>query len=135
MEFRDELYFLAVTIALEAGGEPYEGKLGVAFVIKGRAERVKVSITDTIFKGWQFSAWNTEDPARMNIDSIPSEIFKECYKAAVAAFFHLSEDPSKGASHYLNEEVTRKARGGSLPGWFDESKVTIRIAHHTFLKL
>jgi spore germination cell wall hydrolase CwlJ-like protein len=135
MEFRDELYFLALTVEQEAGLEPPEGKLAVAYVILNRSRVSGASVTDTIFRNWQFSCWDTGNPTRMNIDTFPNETFKICYKAACAAYFGLEEDPSKGANHYLNEEMTRKLRGGSLPGWFDEKLVTARIGRHTFLKI
>jgi len=131
MDFRDEIYLLVLTVVMEAGGEPIEGKLGVAYVIINRGD----SIPDTIFRSYQFSCWNTDSPTRMNLDIIPNLVLMEAYKAAVAAYFKLVDDPTKGATHYLNEEITRKMRGGTLPSWFDESKVTTRIGKHTFLKL
>jgi hypothetical protein len=135
MDFRDEILFLAYTVAQESGWEPYAGKLGVAFVIINRAENSKVTVSDTVFKSLQFSCWNADSPTRMNLDTLPLDILKESYKTACGAYFHLQEDPTHGATNYLNEEMTRQLRGGTLPGWFDESKVTVRIGHHTFLKL
>jgi spore germination cell wall hydrolase CwlJ-like protein len=131
MDFRDEIYFLVLTVIMEAGGEPFDGKVGVGYTIMNRGG----SVTDTVFRAYQFSAWNTDSPTRMNLDIIPDIILMESYKAAVAAYFKLLPDPTNGATHYLNEEVTKKIRGGTLPGWFDESKVTARIGKHTFLKL
>jgi spore germination cell wall hydrolase CwlJ-like protein len=131
MDFRDELYFLMVTVAMEASGEPLEGKIAVAFVICGRGD----STIDSCMRAYQFSSWNTESPTRMNLDVLNEKSMKECYKAACAAYFGLVDDPSKGATHYLNEEMIRKSRGGKLPGWFDEKKVTARIGNHTFLRL
>ena len=126
---------MVLTVEQEAGWEPDEGKLAVAYVIVNRANASKASIMDTVFRNMQFSCWNPDSPTRMNLDVVPDHILRSCYKAAMAAYFRLSEDPSKGASHYLNEEETRKRRGGNLPGWFDESKVTVRIGRHTFLKV
>jgi len=131
MDFRDDLYFLVLTVSMEAGGEPYEGKLAVAYTVMNRGK----SVIDTVLRSYQFSAWNTDSSTRLGIDDTPIAVLRECYKASCAAYFKLSEDPSLGATHYLNEEVTRKARGGTLPTWFDESKVTARIERHTFLKL
>ncbi len=131
MDFRDDLYFLALTIAQEAGGEPFEGKLGVGFVIVNRGG----SIIDTVFRSYQFSCWNSDSPTRLSIDAFSDVTLKESLKAACAAYFKLVDDPTQGATHYLNEEITRKLRGGSLPSWFDESKVTVRIGRHTFLRL
>jgi len=135
MDFRDEIIFLALTIEQEAAHEPYQGKLAVAFVIMNRATASKASVIDTVLKASQFSCWNTESPTRQKIDDAAKETLWECYKAAVAAYFGLAQDPSLGADHYLNEEYTKYLRGGNLPTWFDEKKVTVRIGHHTFLKL
>ena len=132
MDFRDELYLLAITVAMEAGGEPEAGQLAVAYVIVNRDG----GVSDAIFKPWQFSAWNTDSPARMNLDLVPDATFRQCYRTAGAAYFGLLPDPSGGATHYLNEEATKKARPtGDLPAWFDEAKVTARIGRHTFLRI
>lgn len=135
MDFRDEIFFLVWTVVQEAGGESFEGQLAVAYVILNRSENARSTITDTIFRNYQFSCWNNDSPTRMNLDIIPDITLMQSYKATVAAYFKLLPDPSKGAGHYLNEEITKRARGGSLPGWFDEAKVTARIGKHTFLKL
>jgi hypothetical protein len=131
MDFRDELFFMLWTIVQEGGAEPFDGQLGIGYVIMNRS----ASITDTVFRAYQFSAWNTDSATRMNLDIVPDIILMQCYKATVAAYFKLLPDPTKGATHYLNEELTRKMRGGTLPSWFDEEKVTARIGKHTFLKL
>lgn len=140
MDFRDELYLLTLTIIQEADAEPFGGKVGVGFVIVGRPG----SLSDTVFRNAQFSCWNQGSPTEQNLDTTPDAIFRECYKAACAAYFHLVEDPTKGATNYLNEELTRKLRGGVLPGWardandptkIDVGKVTAKIGKHTFLKL
>ena len=130
MDFRDDLYFLALTVSMEAGGESYEGKLGVAYAIVNRGQ----PIIDTVLRSYQFSAWNTDSPTRMQINETPLWAMRDCYKAACAAYFRLTKDPTAGATHYLNEEITRKMRGGALPRWYDEAKVTARIGRHTFLK-
>jgi len=135
MDFRDELLFLAYTIAQESQGEPPNGQMGVGFVIMNRMRNENLSLTDVVFKSMQFSCWNADSPTRMRLDSMAPEVFREAYKYACIAYFGLGVDPSRGATHYLNEEVTRRLRGGSLPAWFDETKVTVRLGNHTFLKL
>lgn len=134
-DLRDEIYFLTITLVMEAGGEPYEGILAVAYVISNRAKTSKASIIDTVLRAFQFSAWNTESGTRLNLDTIARETFFQCYKAACSGYFTLSDDPSKGATHYLNEELTRKIRGGNLPGWADPNKITAKIGNHTFYKV
>lgn len=139
----DDILWTALTVWQEASGEPYEGKLAVAYVIFRRAG--SGSVSDAVLKPWQFSAWNTDSPTRSRLDSIDpgSRDWLECYRAAVSAAFGFEADPSKGANFYLNVEATRQIRGGTLPKWaadpkdptqIDESKVTAKIGRHTFLK-
>lgn len=126
LDFRDHLNLMAFTIVMEAGAEPYLGQLGVAWAIHNRPG----SITDVIFQAYQFSAWNTKSPTRMNLDVVPTEQLRSCYKAACSAYYELSDDPTNGATHYLNPEAV-----SALPDWYDESKITARINRHVFLRL
>ncbi len=136
LRFLDYLWLLAVTIAMEAGGESDDGKRCVAFVVVNRARASGESISDVIFKKFQFSCWNTDAPTRMNLDTMDEGTFAASYAAAVSAYFGLVSDPTGGATHYLNEELTRKIRGdGTLPKWFDPARVTRRVERHTFLRL
>ena len=132
MDFRDDLYFMMLTIEQEAGGEIYEGKLAVAYVIVNRMGRN--SAINIVLAPSQFSCWDTDSITRRSITAAPIEIQEECYKASVSAYFRLVDDPTKGATSYLNEEETIR-EDGKLPSWFDESKVTARIGNQTFLKL
>lgn len=142
MDFRDELYFLALTVVQESWGEPWNGQLAVAYVPINRGG----SIIDNVLRDRQFSSWNSDSGTRLMIDSYPTSAFAEAYKAAAAAYWRLVPDPGKGATHYLNENLTRVLRGGkrqpdgtvvggSLPSWFNEKYITVRIGNHTFLKL
>lgn len=132
----DQLLFLVSTVAMEAEGEPFEGKLGVAFAIITRAKKRHAgSISDTVLKRWQFSAWNTDSPTRMRLDEIQPGIWADCWKAASAAYFSLVPDPTNGADHYLNEPLTRRIRrDGSLPAWVDNMTKTVVIGKHTFYR-
>ena len=58
------------------------------------------------------------------------------WKAAAGALWDLTADPTAGADHYLNVELTKKIRPDhGLPSWFDPAKVTVVLSRHTFLKL
>lgn len=139
----DDITFCGSAVYLEAGGEPFVGKLGVAYVICRRddANPNDPGLDDVLLKPWQFSAFNTEHAPRARLQNVmiarpPSLAWWDSMKAAAAAIFELLPDPTGGATHYLNEAVTRQIRkDGTLPPWFDEAKVTARIARHTFLKL
>lgn len=132
----DDLQMIGLTVYQEAAGEPWEGKVAVAHVILTRARQAKRSILDVVFDPWDFSAWNTESPTRMALDTMDPKVWAECYFAAVGAAGGFLPDPTQGADHYLNEAATRAGRkDGGLPSWFDEAKVTARIGKHTFLRL
>lgn len=60
-----DIDILARTIYGEARGEPWEGKIAVAWVVRNRAERGGWwgdTIREVCLKPWQFSCWNETDP-------------------------------------------------------------------------
>lgn len=143
----DDLTLVAATCFLEAEGEPVEGILGVCWVIRRRAldwgQGFKGAIlgADGLAYGdghpyEAFSCWGDEYRirARARLSEAGDGVREPFWKAAAAALWELSPDPVGGASFYLNLPVTKKIRGGSLPGWYDQSKVTIMIGRHTFLR-
>jgi hypothetical protein len=120
---------------MEAGGEPYQGKLAVAWVLQNRRTKRSRSLLDVCLDPYDFSAWNTDSPTRMNLDQLSDGQFAECLKAAIGACFGLEGDPTSGAEFYMNIPVVRAANNGNLPGWWTtdtafNSEVT--IGHHTF---
>ena len=135
----DDLTLLAATVYMEAGAESFEGKLAVAHVVMNRdASSPDPGLDDVVLKPWQFSAWNTDHRARATLQTVMNDrptAWIESMKAAAAALFNLLPDPTAGATFYLNEALTRKLRkDGSLPDWFNEERVTVRIGRHTFLR-
>lgn len=143
-----DLDWLALTLVMEAGREPWEGQLAVAYVIVGRARRTKASISDTVLKPYQFSAWNTDEPTRRLLDTIAPEVWAQCYMAGIAAAGGFLPNPAPGATHYLNPVATakyRRAKGWSpYPEWatdptdreqLDASKQAAWIANHVFLRV
>jgi spore germination cell wall hydrolase CwlJ-like protein len=125
-----QLFLMALTVVMEAGGESRRGKLGVAWVLHTRQKLYKRSLSDTAFAKYQFSAWLTGSATLMNVDQITDATFFECLMLCIAAVFEFDLDPTFGATHYL-----AKGSLSSLPSWYDESKVTTVIGAHTFLKL
>ena len=125
---------LAINVWMESRGEPYKGKLGVAFATMNRLgdPRWPKSIEDIILQAGQFSWTNTTDPNRMKMDDLDwkDPNFIESHKAAVAAFYKLVPDPTNGANHYLNPNAVSK-----LPDWYFKGKVTATVGAHEFLKL
>lgn len=129
-----QLYLVALTIAMEAGGEPYSGKLAVAWVIQNRRTKYSRSLIDVVMDPYDFSAWNTTSGTRMNLDQITDAQFAECLKAALGACFGMEADPTKGAVFYMNVAVVLQTTG-TLPGWWDidaDPASEIKIGAHTF---
>ena len=135
IERASELFLLAATVAMEAEGESYRGKLAVAFVIMNRVILRNQSLTDVIFDPYDFSAWNTRDGRQSALDNIGFGIWWEAEKAAAAAYYRIEPDLTLGADHYLNVELTKKIRKDKrLPRWVSKMKQTVKIGKHTFYK-
>lgn len=129
MSLQMDLYFLALTIWMEAQGEEFKGQLAVGWVIMNR--KGQGSVCDTVFRRLQFSCWNSDAATRMRIDiAEDDEAWESCYKAACASYFELLCDPTDGATHYLNPGVLTK-----LPAWYKKSSVVAIIGEHEFLRL
>ena len=136
IERTSELFLLTATVAMEAEGESYRGKLGVAYVIINRSQkRVPFkSISDVVLDPYDFSAWNTKGGRQLALDTIPTLVWRDSEKAAHSAYYGIEKDPTHGADHYLNVGLTRKLRGGTLPAWLLAMKRTTRIGLHTFYR-
>lgn len=134
----NDLEVMARTIYGEARGESYEGKLAVAHVIINRSKLPGYggpTIAGVCKKPWQFSCWNENDPMRPKLLAASVEQMGPCILAAIDALRNEVVDPTNGATHYLNPEMTRKIRHGSLPEWADEKKITVKLGRHWFYKL
>ena len=136
IERTTELFLLAATVAMEAEGESYRGKLGVAYVIINRSKRRVPfkSISDVVLDPYDFSAWNTKGGRQLALDTIHYTVWQASEKAAASAYYGIEKDPTRGATHYLNVKLTRKLRGGTLPAWLLSTKSTVKIGLHTFYK-
>lgn len=141
-DFSDE-DLLTACLWAEARGEPEEGQRAVCNVIVNRVKkRMADSIRGVILKPKQFS-WT--DPQDVNYKKVFTaktdnpESWERAHKIAQTALAEALEDITKNADHYLNVEVTRRIRGGTLPKWAEEGiekgKVTVVIGNHTFLNL
>jgi cell wall hydrolase len=134
---KDELMLLKWTVFLEAEGEPFEGKIAVAYVIRNRASAWQQSIYQVCWQKWQFSCWNEDERIRRikRLENADVSLMKDCEAAAEAAAIGAWPDPTHGATHYLNEPLTRKIRGdGTLPEWVAKMTHTAKIGQHDFYK-
>ena len=149
------LVLVSATVFLEAEGEPWDGLLGVGWVVRRRALDWKL--------GWHaailgpdakaegdarpfepFSCWGDSDlpHSRARLAGATPEKTEPAWKAAAAALWGLLPDPVNGASFYLNIAVTLRIRGGTLPAWAADSrdaskvnqdKVRAVLGRHTFM--
>jgi hypothetical protein len=132
MDLYDD-FIAALTVWREARGEPPDGRLAVAMVIRNRMKdpRWPDSASNVCLQAKQFSCFNLGDP---NSVLFPTATGDESWKSSCVAWMkskHLSlasDDLTHGANHYLNPNAGR-------PNWLDSSKVTMKIGNHTFLKL
>ena len=140
------LTLVAATVLLESEGEPFEGQLGVAWTIRRRSIDWKLGWHKAILgsdgvaygDGHDFeiySCWNSDykSRAQARLSAAADAASELAWRAAAAALWELLPDPIQGATHYLNIPVTKKIRGGTLPSWYSEHKVTATIGRHTFL--
>lgn len=121
------------TMIGEAANQGDEGLAAVAHVIMNRARSGGYGGStprEVVLARNQFEPWSTrrdellgyapEDPA---------------YQRAAAVFDKVAggeKDPTDGATYFLNEDVVRQRRGGTLPSWAQgEGK---RIGDHTFYR-
>lgn len=75
-----------ITIAQEAIGESYEGKLAVAEVIRNRMRHKYSSdgtVAGTVLRPWQFSGWNTDSVGRVRMAKIDGDdkVVDDCVRA------------------------------------------------------
>jgi len=120
-----------ITIWQEARGEDFQGKVGVAEVIRNRTAGGK-TVASVVLKPFQFSGWNTKDGNRLPSMEIDDEnvIVQQCHEAWHTAKH--GSDVTLGAEYYMNVELVKKMRGGELPSWIRNLEQTVVIGNHTF---
>ena len=125
--------YMIRTIAFEAADEPEEGKAAVAHVIlnRQRTGRWGPSIREVVMDPWQFEPWMTR---RKEVEALsPSDPrYRDAALIADAVLSGQMPDPTAGATHFLNPDVVRNRRGGTLPAWAQGEGQP--IGRHTFYK-
>ena len=111
------LVLLAIMVQSEAGSEPYDGKLAVAYVAMNRAAMSSQPLETVLRQRRQFML-----DARLPIS-------EASMLAARSALNRTLPDPTGGADHFYAHAVKPR------PPWYDEQYMTARIGRHTFLKL
>ncbi|MDB4866182.1 MAG: LysM peptidoglycan-binding protein [Cohnella sp.] len=114
-----DLNLLAKLVQVEAGYEPYEGKLAVASVVMNRVHDCSYpnTVKGVIYEPYQF-------PPAKNGLLAKATASKECMKAAKAALSGVNNVP--GAVYFFNPKVD--------PVKLNKVKVVAKIGNHVFAK-
>ena len=145
VELRDltDEELLTACLWAEARGEPEAGQEGVCNVVRNRVTKgMSQSLKAVILQPNQFSWTNPNDVNHKKVFTAKTDdptSWARAQNIARRAIEGILQDNTQNADHYLNVELTRKIRGGTLPKWAEEGiqqgKVTVVIGRHTFLNL
>jgi len=130
MDWMDpDLVVLARTIYGEARGEPWPGKLAVAWVVRNRVQLGGWwgrNVEAVCQKPYQFSCWNPHDANREVITQVTAATpaFRDCLAAAAAVLCDLEPDHTGAATHYHAL--------GLHPSWAEGQRHTCIIGQHVF---
>lgn len=118
------------TVLGEAANQGPEGQAAVAHVILNRLSTGKWGKTaqDVVLAPNQFEPW--AQPQKLLSISPNSAPYQNAAGIVDQVIGGQMPDPTKGATHFLNEQIVRQRRGGSLPNWAQGQGQ--RIVAHTF---
>lgn len=131
---------VARTVWGEARGEPFNGKIAIAWVIRNRVELDLhgdekpdwwgEGYEAVCLKPWQFSCWNANDPNREKLLAVTDAdaMYRDSLDAARLVIAGKVDDPTGGATHYFNPDAVK------APQWAFSGTETARIGHHLFFK-
>lgn len=134
-----DLEALILTLAGEARGEPLEGLIGVAQVIRNRVlskYRGDTTFLAVCLHPQQFSCWLDQKEyldgllKRIRIGAPLSADLQRCKEVARATLAGLLADNTHGANHYLTDQLWDSP---SCPVWAKEIIPTRTLGNHVFL--
>lgn len=100
----EDLKYMALTVWGEARGEPYPGKVAVAWVLYNRAVHDNMSLQAVATAKWQFSCWNKGDPNNSLITdpkfNTNIQSFRDSMAACIEVLDAENPDATKGSRHY-----------------------------------
>ena len=125
----DDLETLALTLWGEGRGEHVLGRAAIACVILNRVSARSWygnTIKEVCLKGWQFSAWNANDPNRDKMLGVSerNEKYIECKAIAALAIAGALNDVARGSTHYHVAGLT--------PDWSRGKRPVFMLGNHSF---
>ena len=118
----------------EARGEPWEAKLGVAWVVRNRVQRggwFGDGWIAVMTKRFQFSCFLANDPnsrkIRNPLKHEPLSVWNECHQAALRAYRGMGQDPTGGATYFIGTSIIP-------PPWTKKLTLTRTIGHFLFYR-
>lgn len=136
---------LWLTLYGEVRGEPIEGQVAVACVIRNRAQfpkRFGASIAKVCLRPWQFSCWNEgTDRNHVKLMALADAVLlgtveytpqiKQLMFVAQGITQSRLEDRVKGADHYLTTDLLLT----KPPKWTKNQQPVCHVGAHTFFRL
>ena len=118
-----------IAVFMEAEGEPYAGKVGVAEVIQKRTARKFMSdgtVAGTVLRKYQFSGFNSDSGNRIRAFKIDSDnpVVQECWKAWKEA--EAGSNLTGEALHYYNPKLCD-------PMWARGAETVATLGDHRFV--
>ncbi len=119
------------TVLGEAADQSPEGQAAVAHVIMNRAQHPDFggSPSDVVLAKGQFEPWQTRARSLLSIDP-KSDQYQRAAAIVDATANGSTPDPTKGATYFLQPDIVRQRRGGTLPDW--ASGPNVQIGAHQF---
>lgn len=127
----DDRDILIRTVMGEAANQPDIGQAAVAHVIQNRVASGQWGDTPTkvVMAKSQFEPWSTRADELRGYDP-KSAAYQRTAAIIDDVLAGKTPDPTGGATHFLQEDIVRKRRGGTLPKWAQGDG--LRIGAHTF---
>jgi len=141
----ESINYLAATLVGEARGEPIEGQIAVANVIRNRVRVSGGGYKAVCLEPKQFSCWNNDDSNSKLVrnflsrlesgDDIHEPIFRQCLAIARSIVAEDFLDNTQGCRNYvtLSRYQLAKARAANTDLWMLRLKPVVTIGQHIFL--
>ena len=125
MSFYIGSLLLAMMVCLEAEGEPFRGKVGVAYVAVNRSEQWGQPLTQVLMAPHQFGGWRHVE----RLERLDPRTWASCQRAAQIVLGRMTPDLTFGAVHVLSDRDLRHP-----PAWVKQVRITTKIGRQTFYK-